>query len=50
MANLTIWAIFQHYRGQPTGLADYIGWLGNNFDSTISGATFEWIREFWKAR
>lgn len=37
-----------HYRGQPTGLADYIGWLGNNFDSTISWRDLEWIREFWE--
>ena len=24
------------YRGNPTGLADYIGWLGENFDPSIS--------------
>ncbi|RWR34423.1 alpha-hydroxy-acid oxidizing protein [Sinirhodobacter populi] len=36
------------YRGQPTKLEDYIGWLGANFDPSISWADLEWIREFWK--
>ncbi|WP_048305642.1 FMN-dependent L-lactate dehydrogenase LldD [Halomonas sp. PR-M31] len=35
------------YRGNPTGLADYIGWLGENFDPSISWKELEWIREFW---
>ncbi len=35
------------YRGSPTGLADYIGWLGTNFDPSISWKDLEWIREFW---
>lgn len=35
------------YRGNPTGLEDYIGWLGNNFDPSISWKDLEWIREFW---
>ncbi|MFI8716662.1 FMN-dependent L-lactate dehydrogenase LldD [Stenotrophomonas sp. NPDC077464] len=35
------------YRGSPTGLADYIGWLGNNFDPSIGWKDLEWIREFW---
>lgn len=35
------------YRGQATGLADYIGWLGANFDPSISWKDLEWIREFW---
>ncbi|TGY31845.1 FMN-dependent L-lactate dehydrogenase LldD [Stenotrophomonas maltophilia] len=35
------------YRGHPTGLADYIGWLANNFDPSISWKDLEWIREFW---
>ncbi len=34
-------------RGSPTGLADYIGWLGANFDPSISWKDLEWIREFW---
>ena len=36
------------YRGQTTGLADYIGWLGANFDPTIGWRDLEWIRESWK--
>jgi L-lactate dehydrogenase (cytochrome) len=36
------------YMGKPTGLADYIGWLGNNFDPSISWSDLEWIRDFWK--
>ena len=35
------------YRGSPTGLADYIGWLGSNFDPSISWKDLEWIRQFW---
>lgn len=35
------------YRGDPTGLGDYIGWLGSNFDPSISWKDLEWIREFW---
>jgi L-lactate dehydrogenase (cytochrome) len=35
------------YRGQQTNLEDYIGWLGNNFDPSISWKDLEWIREFW---
>ncbi|QNR98894.1 FMN-dependent L-lactate dehydrogenase LldD [Stenotrophomonas sp. 169] len=36
------------YRGESTGLADYIGWLGSNFDPSISWKDLQWIREFWK--
>ncbi len=36
------------YRGTPTKLEDYIGWLGANFDPSISWQDLEWIREFWK--
>lgn len=36
------------YLGKPTGLADYIGWLGANFDPSISWKDLEWIRAFWK--
>lgn len=35
------------YRGNPTGLEDYIGWLGANFDPSIAWKDLEWIREFW---
>ena len=30
-----------------SGLEDYIGWLGNNFDPSISWKDLEWIRDFW---
>ncbi|MFD2263202.1 FMN-dependent L-lactate dehydrogenase LldD [Lacibacterium aquatile] len=36
------------YLGKPTGLADYIGWLGANFDPSIGWKDLEWIREFWR--
>ena len=36
------------YRGEPTKLADYIGWLGANFDPSIGWKDLEWIRDFWK--
>lgn len=36
------------YLGTPTGLEDYIGWLANNFDPSISWSDLEWIRDFWK--
>ncbi|CDG40457.1 MULTISPECIES: FMN-dependent L-lactate dehydrogenase LldD [Asaia] len=36
------------YRGNPTGLEDYIGWLAQNFDPSISWKDLEWIRTFWK--
>ncbi|MDH2327184.1 FMN-dependent L-lactate dehydrogenase LldD [Cereibacter sp. SYSU M97828] len=36
------------YLGKPTGLADYMGWLGANFDPSISWKDLEWIRDFWK--
>jgi L-lactate dehydrogenase (cytochrome) len=35
------------YREKATGLADYIGWLGDNFDPTISWRDLQWIRDFW---
>jgi L-lactate dehydrogenase (cytochrome) len=35
------------YRGEPTKLEDYIGWLGDNFDPSICWKDLEWIRDFW---
>ncbi|GAN60225.1 L-lactate dehydrogenase [Acetobacter cibinongensis] len=35
------------YRGSPTKLEDYIGWLAGNFDPSIGWKDLEWIREFW---
>jgi L-lactate dehydrogenase (cytochrome) len=36
-----------HYLGKPTGLDDYIAWLGANFDPSIQWKDLEWIRNFW---
>lgn len=36
------------YLGKAVTLEDYIGWLANNFDPSISWSDLEWIREFWK--
>ena len=36
------------YRGKATGLEDYIGWLGANFDPSIGWSDLEWIRDMWK--
>ena len=42
------------YLGKAIGLEDYIGWLGNNFDPSISWKDLEWIRDFgmalWSSR
>jgi L-lactate dehydrogenase (cytochrome) len=35
------------YRGNPTGLADYIGWLAANFDPGIDWGDLQWIRDEW---
>lgn len=37
-----------HYLGRQVGLDDYIGWLTQNFDPSISWKDLEWIREFWE--
>ncbi|MCI1143966.1 FMN-dependent L-lactate dehydrogenase LldD [Sphingomonas sp. WKB10] len=36
------------YRGAATGLEDYIGWLGANFDPGIGWRELQWIRDVWK--
>lgn len=36
------------YLGKPIELEDYMGWLGNNFDPSISWKDLEWIRDFWE--
>ena len=33
--------------GKSSGLNDYMGWLGANFDPSITWKDFEWIRERW---
>jgi L-lactate dehydrogenase (cytochrome) len=36
------------YRGHATGLADYMGWLADNFDPGINWSDLQWIRDEWK--
>jgi L-lactate dehydrogenase (cytochrome) len=36
------------YLGKATTLEDYVGWLANNFDPSISWKDLEWIRDFWQ--
>jgi L-lactate dehydrogenase (cytochrome) len=38
------------YRGHATGLTDYIGWLGANFDPEIGWQDLQWIRDEWKGK
>ena len=34
--------------GKKSGLEDFMGWLGANFDPSIQWRDLEWIREFWQ--
>jgi L-lactate dehydrogenase (cytochrome) len=34
--------------GKNSGLEDYIGWLGRNFDPSVTWQELEWIRTRWK--
>lgn len=34
--------------GSKRGLGDYVGWLGANFDPSISWSDLEWLREAWQ--
>ncbi len=36
------------YLHREIGLENYIGWLNNNFDPSLSWSDLEWIRNFWK--
>ena len=36
------------YKSQNVSLEDYMGYLGANFDPSISWSDLEWIRDFWK--
>ena len=38
------------YCGSATGLADYIGWLGANFDPGIAWPDLQWIRDEWQGK
>jgi L-lactate dehydrogenase (cytochrome) len=34
--------------GKASGLDDYIGWLGSNFDPSIAWSDLDWIRSEWE--
>ena len=34
--------------GRRNGLGDYMGWLGQNFDPSVTWADLEWIRDAWE--
>jgi L-lactate dehydrogenase (cytochrome) len=38
------------YRGSATGRADYICWLGDNFDPGITWQDLQWIRDEWQGK
>lgn len=33
--------------GKDSGMNDYMGWLGSNFDPSIAWADLDWIRQSW---
>jgi L-lactate dehydrogenase (cytochrome) len=39
---------FEPVLGKASGLDDYIGWIGRNFDAGIAWRDIAWIREHWK--
>jgi len=39
---------FEPVLGKASGLDDYIGWIGRNFDAGIAWKDIAWIREHWK--
>jgi len=34
--------------GKNSGLGDYVGWLGRNFDPSVTWREIEWVRSRWK--
>lgn len=38
------------YLKKKIKLEDYIGWIGKNFDPSISWHDLQWIRDFWKGK
>jgi L-lactate dehydrogenase (cytochrome) len=34
--------------GENSGLEDYVGWLGRNFDPSVTWRDIEWVRSRWK--
>jgi L-lactate dehydrogenase (cytochrome) len=33
--------------GKSSGIEDFMGWIGKNFDPTVTWSDLEWIRELW---
>ncbi len=38
------------YLKKKIALDDYVGWIGANFDTSISWHDLQWIRDFWKGK
>jgi L-lactate dehydrogenase (cytochrome) len=36
--------------GENSGLEDYVGWIGRNFDPSITWRDIDWIRSHWPGR
>jgi L-lactate dehydrogenase (cytochrome) len=36
--------------GARSGLEDYVGWIGRNFDASIAWRDIDWIRTHWRGR
>jgi L-lactate dehydrogenase (cytochrome) len=36
--------------GRKSGLEDYVGWIGRNFDASLTWRDIEWIRTQWPGR
>ena len=36
------------FLGKESGLTDFMGWIGENFDPSIEWSDLDWIRETWK--
>ena len=34
--------------GRKSGIEDFLGWMRNNFDPTVTWADVEWLRDHWK--
>jgi L-lactate dehydrogenase (cytochrome) len=33
--------------GKKSGLEDYVGWIGRNFDASVTWRDIDWLREHW---
>ena len=39
---------FEPVLGKASGLDDYVGWIGRNFDASIAWTDIAWIRSHWQ--